>query len=53
MRDTMSATVFSRNGFKLGLDTVRGMITQIYAKGSEIFPKLAKEKESKTYQDLI
>lgn len=46
MRDTMSATVFSRNGFKLGLDTARGMLTQIYA-------KIGKEKESKIYQDWI
>ena len=46
MRDTMSATVFSRNGFVLGLDTARGMLTQIYA-------KIGKEKESKIYQDWI
>jgi hypothetical protein len=46
MRDTMSATVFSRNGFKLGLDTARGMLTQIYS-------KIGKEKESKIYQDWI
>ena len=46
MRDTVSATVFSRNGFVLGLDTARGMLTQIYS-------KLGKEKESKIYQDWI
>jgi hypothetical protein len=46
MRDTMSATVFSRNGFVLGLDTARGMLTQIYS-------KFGKEKESKIYQDWI
>lgn len=46
MRDTMSATVFSRNGFKLGLDTARGMLTQIYS-------KIGKEKESQIYQDWI
>lgn len=46
MRDTMSATVFSRNGFKLGLDTARGMLTQIYS-------KFGKEKESQIYQDWI
>lgn len=46
MRDTASATVFSRNGFKLGLDTARGMMIQIYA-------KIGKEKESKIYQDWI
>jgi hypothetical protein len=46
MRDTMSATAFSRNGFKLGLDTARGMLIQIYS-------KFGKEKESKIYQDWI
>ena len=46
MRDTMSATVFSRNGFVLGLDTARGMLTQIYS-------KFGKEKESKIYQDWL
>lgn len=46
MRDTVSATVFSRNGFKLGLDTARGMLTQIYS-------KIGKEKESQIYQDWI
>jgi len=46
MRDTMSATVFSRNGFVLGLDTARGMLTQIYS-------KIGKEKESKIYEDWI
>lgn len=46
MRDTMSATVFSRNGFVLGLDTARGMLTQIYS-------KIGKEKESKIYQDWL
>ena len=46
MRDTRSATVFSRNGFKLGLDTARGMLTQIYS-------KIGKEKESQIYQDWI
>jgi hypothetical protein len=46
MRDTMSATVFSRNGFVLGLDTARGMLTQIYS-------KIGKEKESQIYQDWV
>jgi hypothetical protein len=46
MRDTVSATVFSRNGFVLGLDTARGMMIQIYAKAG-------KEKQSKIYQDWI
>ena len=46
MRDTVGGTVFSRNGFVLGLDTARGMMTQIYAKAG-------KQKESKIYQDWI
>jgi hypothetical protein len=46
IRDTGSATIFSRNGFVMGLDTARGMLTQIYAKAG-------KEKESKIYQDWI
>jgi hypothetical protein len=46
MRDTVGGTVFSRNGFVLGLDTARGMMTQIYAKAG-------KEKQSKIYQDWI
>ena len=41
IRDTNSATIFSRNGFVLGLDTARGMMIQI------------KGKESKMYQDWI
>jgi hypothetical protein len=41
IRDTNSATIFSRNGFVLGLDTARGMMIQI------------KGKESKIYQDWI
>ena len=46
IRDTVSGTVFSRNGFVLGLDTARGMMIQIYAKAG-------KEKQSKIYQDWI
>jgi hypothetical protein len=46
IRDTVGGTVFSRNGFVLGLDTARGMMTQIYAKAG-------KEKQSKIYQDWI
>jgi hypothetical protein len=46
IRDTAGGTVFSRNGFVLGLDTARGMMTQIYAKAG-------KEKQSKIYQDWI
>jgi hypothetical protein len=46
MRDTVGGTVFSRSGFVLGLDTARGMMTQIYAKAG-------KQKESKIYQDWI
>jgi hypothetical protein len=32
MRDTGGASIFSRNGFVIGLDTARGMLTQIYSK---------------------
>ncbi len=46
IRDTAGGTIFSRNGFVLGLDTARGMMTQIYAKAG-------KEKQSKIYQDWI
>lgn len=46
IRDTVGGTVFSRSGFVLGLDTARGMMTQIYAKAG-------KQKESKIYQDWI
>lgn len=46
IRDTTGGTIFSRNGFVLGLDTARGMITQIYAKAG-------KEKQSKIYEDWI
>jgi len=46
MRDTGGASIFSRNGFVIGLDTARGMLTQIYS-------KIGKEKESKIYQDWI
>lgn len=41
IRDTNSATIFSRNGFVLGLDTVKGLLTRI------------KGKDSKIYQDFI
>ena len=46
IRDTAGATVFSRNGFVLGLDTARGMMTQILS-------KYGKENSSKVYQDWI
>jgi len=46
IRDTNSATIFSKNGFVLGLGTAQGIITQIYS-------KLGKGKESKIYQDWI
>ena len=32
IRDTAGGTIFSRNGFVLGLDTARGMMTQILSK---------------------
>ena len=41
IRDTNSATVFSRNGFVLGLDTARGLMIRI------------KGKDSKIYQDWV
>tara|TARA_R100001463_G_scaffold15460_1_gene40414 strand:- start:279 stop:3842 length:3564 start_codon:yes stop_codon:yes gene_type:complete len=41
IRDTNSATVFSRNGFVLGLDTARGLMIRI------------KGKKSKIYQDWV
>jgi len=46
IRDTAGGTIFSRNGFVLGLDTARGMMTQILS-------KYGKENSSKIYQDWI
>lgn len=37
IRDTGSATVFSRNGFVLGLDTAKGLMIRIMGKDSTIY----------------
>lgn len=37
IRDTGSATVFSRNGFVLGLDTAKGLMIRIKGKNSKIY----------------